>query len=446
MGNKKNIDRLFREKFKHFEATPDAHVWAAIEKRLGKSKKDRRVVPLIIRYGGIAAAIALLLTLGYNLNPNHNPVNPQTITNTRENTNDNTSTILKENTTASQNNVAHTDRNENYQITPVTNKTASRNPVVAHTDNTSDAEQSHKTAMEYPISTDAGTEDRLAQNENETTRPPLTKENENTVVVDKAALLDALRKETVTEKAVAQHTPERERWSITPNAAPVYFNSLENGSPIDRQFHDNTKTGNITMSYGVNVAYEVSNRLSVRSGINRVSYGYNTDNIEFTPALQASSLENISYRNEAKNITVADANTPQTIPLGSSVTANKVVAYEGRMVQELGYLEVPLEVKYSLSKKKLGVHLIGGLSSLFLTDNTVSLETQVLTTQIGEASNINEVNFSTNIGVGVDYTLFDKVMLNVEPMFKYQLNTFSNDDGGFKPYSLGVYTGLSFRF
>jgi len=31
-------------------------------------------------------------------------------------------------------------------------------------------------------------------------------------------------------------------------------------------------------------------------------------------------------------------------------------------------------------------------------------------------------------------------------MFKYQLNTFSKNDGGFKPYYLGVYTGLNFRF
>ena len=83
---------------------------------------------------------------------------------------------------------------------------------------------------------------------------------------------------------------------------------------------------------------------------------------------------------------------------------------------------------------------------MFLVDNAVSLESNNLVTEMGEANNANSVNFSTNIGVGFNYEISQKLQLNVEPIFKYQLNTFSQTAGQFRPYSVGVYSGLSFRF
>ena len=56
------------------------------------------------------------------------------------------------------------------------------------------------------------------------------------------------------------------------------------------------------------------------------------------------------------------------------------------------------------------------------------------------------MNFSGNLGVDFDYNISKKLYINVSPMFKYQLNTFSENSGGFQPYYLGVYTGLNFRF
>ncbi|MEP5830920.1 MAG: hypothetical protein ABJ300_11650, partial [Maribacter dokdonensis] len=68
------------------------------------------------------------------------------------------------------------------------------------------------------------------------------------------------------------------------------------------------------------------------------------------------------------------------------------------------------------------------------------------TTEIGEANNINDLNFSANMGLGLNYNFSQKVRFNVEPIFKYQLNTFSDVNGTFRPYSVGVYSGLTFKF
>jgi hypothetical protein len=116
------------------------------------------------------------------------------------------------------------------------------------------------------------------------------------------------------------------------------------------------------------------------------------------------------------------------------------------MVQQLGYIEVPLELNYAVVDKRFGVDLIGGVSSLFLVDNAVLLESNDLVTEVGEANNINSMNFSANVGMGLNYKFSPKIQINVEPVFKYQLNTFSNVSGSFRPYSIGVYSGFSFRF
>ena len=65
---------------------------------------------------------------------------------------------------------------------------------------------------------------------------------------------------------------------------------------------------------------------------------------------------------------------------------------------------------------------------------------------IGEASNLNPMHFSTNVGLGIKYDILKSLQFKVEPIVKYQLNTFSNDSGNFKPFFLGVYTGLNYRF
>jgi hypothetical protein len=205
------------------------------------------------------------------------------------------------------------------------------------------------------------------------------------------------------------------------------------------------------MSYGLQVAYKVSRRLSIRSGIHKVDFGYNTEEVGFTssPIAQPSSLiRTISYSENSKSLvvhsTASGAREPQQ-PSAVDISAPSP-ARQGSMVQEFGYLEIPVEMQYTLIDNKWGLNLIGGMSSLFLMDNSVSLESSGTTTEVGESNNMNDLNFSTNLGFGVFYRLNSRLELNLLPMFKYQLNTFSQTEGSFRPYSIGVYSGLSFRF
>jgi hypothetical protein len=262
----------------------------------------------------------------------------------------------------------------------------------------------------------------------------------------KKSIFDEIEKSQETE--VAQSNSNR--WSVGPSIAPVYFNSFGNGSPIHSNFVSNSKSGNVNLSYGLMVSYDISKKLSVRSGLHKVDYGYDTNEISFSASLTASTndqINHINYVPTSKNLVVRNIEDNKLSEQASSLEfAAQSPARNGRMIQDFGYLELPLEINYALLDRKFGINVIGGLSSLFLVDNSVVLEANGNTVEMGEANNINDVNLSTNIGFGLNYKFSPTLQLNLEPMFKYQLNTFTETSGNFQPFSIGIYTGLNFKF
>ncbi|EIJ38403.1 hypothetical protein JoomaDRAFT_1388 [Galbibacter orientalis DSM 19592] len=481
MNDKKNIERLFQEKFKDFDTAPPENMWERIDASLDKkAKQDRKVIPIWWKLGGAAAAIALLILFGdlfFNSSENTLP-NSNIITNTEQETNkENGKNTLDENSIIKTNDAVANSANKtseekltnsegNNPKTAITNtnsgiavqnssdgNTAIRNPkkpdeeanlvknnLVANTTPESKSESEQNTVNKNIIEKQS-----IAENNTEDESPSEKKDNN-----EKKSLLDVVAEMEKEKELVAVKEPKNSRWTVNPNVAPVYYNSLSKGSPINSEFSSNAKEGVINMSYGINVAYNVSKRLSVRSGINNVNMGYSTNDVNFGPAVfgASQSLSTIDFKSSETSLNVSSSDkSPSFSPNSNSQFEAKTEnVSEGSMKQEFGYIEVPMELKYRLVDKRFGINIIGGMSSLFLTSNEVSIQSSSLTTEVGEANNLNGLSFSTNIGVGLDYQLSNKLLFNLEPMFKYQLNTFSREDGGFSPYILGVYTGLSFKF
>ena len=253
-------------------------------------------------------------------------------------------------------------------------------------------------------------------------------------------------------KDIIEEEERLNRWSVTPNAAPVYFNTLGEGSSIDSQFNNNTKTAETNMSYGISASYAVNKKLSIRSGINKVNLGYNTNNVVVYETIAKSASSSLVNNASAVKTSPENTNTPDNITLVSAENfeaskAGTLVSNSNTSInQSFVYIEVPLEIQYMLSDKKLGVNVIGGFSSFFLSDNELFSDFEGSRTSIGEATNINKVSYSANLGLGFQYKFSKKLNLNLEPMFKYQINTFNNTSGNFTPYFIGVYTGIGFKF
>ena len=256
--------------------------------------------------------------------------------------------------------------------------------------------------------------------------------------------LEELLLQNEKEKLLVAET-KLNRWQITSNVAPIYFSSTANGgSPIDREFADNSKSYENNMSFGVGVNYALNKKISIRTGVNKFTLGYNTNDVAFYAGLQSRGLQNVSGSGINSNIQVVsvDAVSDGLLPFENGIQNSN----DGYISQRMGYVEVPMEMSYKLVDKKFGITVIGGLSTLFLNENKVSVVSSTMSASLGEANNLNDIHFSSNIGLGFKYSFWKAFEVNFEPMFKYQLNTFTNDVGNFKPYFIGLYSGLSFEF
>ena len=225
------------------------------------------------------------------------------------------------------------------------------------------------------------------------------------------------------------------------------FNSFTNGSPLSDEFATNEKTFNTSTSYGVGVAYNINKRLAVKTGISNLNLDYDTENIAFYSSFEDQSKianTNIERNANGKFLVLRhekDASKDAVENLGIQSNQNL-----GNLNQRTQYIEVPIEMSYAILNKKIGVAIRGGMSTLFLTENEVSIKAADGNMQIGKASNLNDVHFSSNVGLGFSYNFMKNFQLNVEPTLKYQINTFNKNAEDFTPYVIGVNTGISYKF
>ena len=198
------------------------------------------------------------------------------------------------------------------------------------------------------------------------------------------------------------------------------------------------------MSFGVGLEYEVSKKWSLRTGVNTLSLNYNTNDVVFFQDVNAKLMQNVTPSQSGLMLSIQSKNATTSNSINLSGTI--VDKFDGQINQRMGFIEVPLEMSYKLLDKKFGINVIGGMSTLFLNENRISLESNGSVLNIGQANNLNDIHFSSNVGLGFKYTFWKSFQANFQPMFKYQINTFSNDSGNFKPYFVGLYSGVSFSF
>ena len=494
MKKNKNIDELFKERFKNFEASPSPDVWNKIQAKL-KEKDDRKVIPIWYKLGGVAALFALLFTIGYSIlnvplnkinnsivNENAIEINTEKANNTIVDNNiiqndivlieDNnevkgTKKLLIKKATNSTNNSNAFDRSE---TTVTSNNTEQKVPikqskqdliqrsgliiksqesVANETSNLID--KSENLLINQDIEIDKNIE-VLAVNKTiiDTHETSLSTEHKEFVKKEnKKSIFDAIKETSGGEVVIAKldNTPQN-RWEVTPNVAPVYYNSLTEGSSIDPSFSDNPKNGDLNIAYGVKVSYNLNKRLSMRSGVSNVNLSYSTTGLDIGTGPVSASTASIEYssRNDVTIVVDKGAFVNQNPEDTSGNITPKSTKGEPLLNQKISYYEMPLELNYTLINKNFGISVIGGFSALLLGNNEVSIEAGDFNEVLGEASNLSSLSFTTNVGLGLNYSFSKKLMFNIEPMFKYQLNPYTDSSVNFKPYYLGIYSGLSFKF
>ena len=449
MSDKKNIDRLFQEKFKDHEVFPESIVWKNIEKQLTKKKK-RRIVPLWLRFAGAAAVLLLLITSGYKFYTHNNVSFEEPIKNIITDTND--EHPIKNNTSPQEKTTIYTtpitnqtEQNSTHSLNGVVSKNnALIKPKINSVELKPDNSDNNYITTDNVIAAEKiilpkENKDNISIDENAESLLAIVKNNNK--IDYKKDIQDAIKEDdniTLNTKKI------NTKWSIGSTIAPVYYNTLSKGSPIDASLANNNKNSISTVSYGLKVNYNITDKFSLQSGVSKVNLGYSTENVTI---LLSSSLLNDSKSNINSNVDgVEVATISTTTQSDETVGARSSFDEGGKLDQTFSYVEVPFEAKYTMLQKKLGINLVGGFSTYMLYQNKVTHTSFGKKTTLGQASNLNSMNFSGNLGLDFDYNISKKLFINVSPMFKYQFNTFSESSGSFQPYYFGVYTGVNFRF
>ena len=547
MKDHKNIERLFQEKFKDFEAIPPQESWNIIASRLNEKKKKKRIIPIWFQLSGIAASFIIIGALIWNFQSNQNTNSPN---------NSNETVVVGVDNSNSKDKKSNTDFNNNETLRPEKNIENSENNTIKFDSKRIDFEKSNpivisneksnirykdkknnsfeskntldtKNKKRYPnynnkesnheivanskakrnksskknlfletdliATTKKNKNSKLNPNHNTTTSKKglinsdkinsffdKTETNTNYVNTNNDSLANqtkdtitavlALSENIITNDStlVAEISPEinpleellkekeagknevekekekRNRWAVSTNASPVYFNSISEGSSLDSQFSKNSKEFETTMSYGIGAVYQISNKFSFKTGVNTLTFNYNTDNVLFNTRLNSvtNNIKTLDRNSNSENLAFSAINSKSD--LGDALIL--LTESKGSIKQELSYVEVPLELSYKILDKKFGIDLIGGVSTLFLNANSISLISDGMEMNIGKANNLNDIHFSSNVGLGFKYNFWKSFNANFQPMFKYQINTFSENSGNFKPYFIGLYTGVSFSF
>lgn len=528
MKEQKNIERLFQEKFKDFEALPPQDTWNTIASRLNEKKKKKRVIPFWFQLSGIAASLILVGTLIWNyqaedtisttttnvvivedtikddlINSNEvitnvegnqnssteknqieidkklNEYKIEKLANTKNNIVNQSKEVKKEVnigsefeksnldkiTISKQNNVSNNknkdSRNNSNSSNDFLTKKEINNSIVERLVSNQKETISEKKNLE-PTEVLIQKEDEKTKYTNNNKaelkennrKKPIVSSNEtsfkdSTLVAEIAKELNPLE-EMLLAKEDGKNEIEKEKvnkWAISTNASPVYFNSIAQGSSLDEEFESNKKKFATTFSYGVSGSYAISKKMTFRAGVNNINLSYNTNEILYQTKLSptvADNIPTISRNANANNVTfISEKNSIQSL---NGDVENIAQRNSGALKQDIGYIEVPLELTYKLVDKKFGIEVIGGLSTLFLNLNSVSLVTDGMEMEVGKANNLNNIHFSSNVGLGFKYNFWGNFNANFQPMFKYQINTFNENSGNFKPYFIGLYSGISFSF
>ena len=424
MIERKNIDRVFQENLKDFEIFPSKKVWNNLEIKLTENHK-KKIIPLWRRLGGIAMIFTALFAGGsiwyYNLGST--PVNKieKTVLKTNfENPNKKEIIPLNQKTVISQENLAKSTK-INTKITPnekgktIFVKNPNNNVVITSTNITS----IYKNIDNKYIINQNNFIESLNSNEN---------------------LVSNIDPVNINDKKISSINT---KWSVGPTIAPVYYNTLKSGSPLNENLAQNTKTSDDALSIGLKFNYQLTNKFYLQSGINKVELAYNTKDV--SALVSTSKFANNNINTNKPGITLLTNSSNQINLQASSDDRSKSNLY-GDLNQSIEYFELPLEMKYNFYDSRVGLSLVGGFSTFILTKNSVSIISQNQITDLGEANNLNSFNFSGNLGVDFDYKINKNWYLNVAPMLKYQFNTYSNNSGNFQPYYFGVYSGLNYKF
>lgn len=457
------MEKLFRKALEEVTVEPPARVWEGIAGHFAmKRRRQRR----LFWYGGVAAAVALLLAIGLAVRegagkmPSPTPL--AAIGGKAIRLDDNQVSAVM----SSPSSIPPFDRRTagGRRVSPMENG-ESISLALAGDAGRKELKNGKTQELSIRLVNGEAVENQRKylellngesqQNKTKTTPQP-KKEAEREAKEERQRQAEPKAEREKPERLPCERKSREEgRFSVGGYVSPGYTSGSyrqSNTNSRSTQFSDNQMSGMFNVTGGVNFAIRPTKRISIETGVGFSRMGQKTSDMPvYSPPVTMSSedgktvtttvqvatpLGNVESKSEATVYTM-DAN----ISLKDSETP------EGSIEQEFDAIEIPLLFRYRLNDNRVRFSLMGGFGASFMVRNETVLRYDGVSESMGETDGIRKFNVNANVGVGVEYPITKSISFRVEPGFKYYLQSLSkNRDINFKPYTFTFSTGIGITF
>lgn len=477
MESKKDIGKFFRENLDQLDIAPSAMIWDGIEKDLKEKKKRRPFFIWFFIAAFVGGAISTYTALHFDQVPNSNSTNEKNSIPSETNTNSNNKITTDYNISKQKNSKDTTNssvsstsddiksltdthlKNTNSNSATATVVTSEKNLAVidkiSKSKNRINKKQniafnSKKANQKQNPNSEKASSDKLnllalnenpSENNSEKKGTDVEKTNLQSITEGKLnpTVIDSLQKKnntssdkekslTETKKDSISELPQEKEYKIivAPYYGYTYSGKFGDGNSLSNQFNVTDEGGKLSQNFGVLVRWMGTEKIGIQTGIGTVQSS------RFTEVEKNGNFfsinNNIELDNPLETYSVALQND------------EKVKFYE-----ENSYIEVPLEVYYVVSNRKLGWASSFGLSFFFLNKNNVYLESDNVTKfRIGSSENSVPQTFTANAKLNLFYNLSKRIQLDLYPEFQFQIMS-HKDVSGFYPYYLSLKAGISYK-
>ncbi len=494
--NNDQLDELFRSKLENFEQEPPSYVWNRIQEQQAGAK--RRTILGYLKGVGIAAAVLLAFLLGWQLQHPHETDVPilteqnEAVEKTLSKPLNKAKEIVGDESTDELNDVND----------PVLSQEA---PIFAESDQknnqtylVSNEEASVDTAASYAVLVEAPKhEGQIAKSENrkqemksfsllrligveldDLFKKPtqLAEANRNSQAESLLSRVElSMIEENARLLAANKQNIESAGWQVGAMLTPGFAVSQSSQSKeyASAMTYDNSSE-DLNVGGGISVEYKTNKRWSVQSGVfyskleqTSSNQAYRSSDLSYSLASPVEGDQNlvddVGFFNTAVAVrsgevtmntsagVIAIENLPTNAKLSNgfeSTDANRnILLTETEFEQDFEYIEIPLTFRYQLVDAVFKMQLLGGFNTSVLIGNEAYANSQDGRQRIGETRDMNTVNYSTSFGLGFGYGITDKISVRIEPQIKHFLGSLnSNSSVDYKPYTVGVFTGLTYEF
>ncbi|MXO06239.1 hypothetical protein [Flavobacterium sp. HBTb2-11-1] len=231
---------------------------------------------------------------------------------------------------------------------------------------------------------------------------------------------------------------KKEKWAVAVFAGVASSENTKNEKTLG-----NVNDSKQSNSYGVKTKYSINKKWAVGSGLKiselgqsvaNVSYVSAKNNAFFAPAASYADSSPVASSDPAKQEYFFVSNSTKEAMKNENVQT-------GKLDQNLRYVEMPLEVSYSVfNKNKASINLNTGGFVGKLISNNVALDGH----SIGENVNANDYVYGSTFSSTVQYRVYKKTNVFVEPAVNYYINPLNSQS--FNQFQWGLNFGLNVSF